>query len=90
MAEVLERSLLLPMDMEALKENKAARAFPIPEEGPGHGKPLGTLFFFFPMFLTYSFVFYMQAIQEVFRAKEWVNDTRNEARVEANLHAEAN
>ena len=32
----------------------------------------------------------MQAIQEVFRAKEWVNDTRNEARVEANLHAEAN
>ena len=32
----------------------------------------------------------MQAIQEVFMAEEWVNDTQNEARVEANLCAEAN
>ena len=29
----------------------------------------------------------MQAIQEVVMAKEWVKDTWNEARVEANLHA---
>ena len=32
----------------------------------------------------------MQAIQEVFMAEEWVNDTQNEARVEANLRAKAN
>ena len=32
----------------------------------------------------------MQAIQEVFVAKEWVKVARNEARVEANLRAEAN
>ena len=31
----------------------------------------------------------MQAIQEVFVAKEWVNNARNEARVKANLCAEA-
>lgn len=30
----------------------------------------------------------MQAIQEVFMAEEWVRDTRNKARVEANLRAE--
>ena len=32
----------------------------------------------------------MQAIQEVFVAKEWVNDTHNKARVEAKLCVEAN
>ena len=32
----------------------------------------------------------MQTIQEVFGAEEWVNDTRNGARVKANLYAEAN
>ena len=42
------------------------------------------------MFLTYSFIVYVQAIQEVFVAKEWVKVARNEARVEANLRAEAN
>ena len=31
----------------------------------------------------------MQAIQEVFMAEEWVTDARNEARVKANLYAEA-
>ena len=31
----------------------------------------------------------MQAIQEVFVAEEWVNDARNEAKVKANLCAEA-
>ena len=72
-----------------LEENKATRAFPILEEGPNHGKPLGTLFFF-PVFLTYFFVFYMQTTQKVFGPEEWVNDTQNEARVEANLYAEAN
>ena len=42
------------------------------------------------MFLTYSFVAYVQAIQEVFMTKKWVKDTQNEARVEANLRAKAN
>ena len=28
----------------------------------------------------------MQAIQEVFMTKEWVKDSRNEARVKTNLH----
>ena len=32
----------------------------------------------------------MQAIQEVFVAEEWVKDARNDAKVKANLHAEAN
>ena len=32
----------------------------------------------------------MQAIQEVFMAKEWVKDPRNDARVKANLCVEAN
>ena len=71
-----------------LKESEAARAFPIPEEGSSHSKPLGTFTRFFScsfvLFLTYSFVAYVQAIQEVFVAKEWVNDARNEARVEDN------
>ena len=30
----------------------------------------------------------MQAIQEVFVAKEWVKDARNEVKVEANLRTE--
>ena len=32
----------------------------------------------------------MQAIQEVFVAEEWVKDARNDAKVKANLRAEAN
>ena len=32
----------------------------------------------------------MQAIHEVFVTEKWVNDARNEVRVEANLRAEAN
>ena len=32
----------------------------------------------------------MQTIQKVFGAEEWVNNTKNEARVESNLYAEAN
>ena len=32
----------------------------------------------------------MQAIEEVFVVEEWVKNARNEARVEANLHVEAN
>ena len=31
----------------------------------------------------------MQAIQEVFVAEKWVNDARNESKVEANLRVEA-
>ena len=46
--------------------------------------------FFFVLFLIYSFTVYAQAIQEVSVAEEWVNDTWNEARVEANLYVEAN
>ena len=79
-----------------LKENKATRAFPIPEEELSPGKTLGFLYlfpfplFFFVLFLIYSFTVYVQAIQEVFVAKEWVNDTHNKARVEAKLCVEAN
>jgi len=36
----------------------------------------------------YSFVAYMQAIQEVTVAEEWIKDTRNETKVEANLCVE--
>ena len=32
----------------------------------------------------------MQAIQEVYVVEEWVKDTRNKARTEANLRAETN
>ena len=32
----------------------------------------------------------MQAIHEVFVVEKWVNDAQNEARVKANLRAEAN
>ena len=32
----------------------------------------------------------MQAIQEVYVVEEWVKDTRNKARTEANLCAETN
>ena len=38
--------------------------------------------------MTYSFVVFVQPIQEVFTTEEWVKDARNEARVEANLLAE--
>ena len=67
MAEALKRPFLLPKDMDA-------RVFPIPEEGPGLSKPLGSLhlfsFLLFYLFLTYSFVVYVQAIQEDFVAEE--------------------
>ena len=38
----------------------------------------------------YSFVAYMQAIQEVTMTEEWVKDARNETKVEANLCVETN
>ena len=41
-------------------------------------------------FIWYSFIVFAQAIQEVFVAEEWVKDARNDAKVKANLHAEAN
>ena len=47
-----------------------------------------SLFFFY--FTWNSFVTFMQAIQEVFVAEEWVKDARNEAKVEANLHTKTN
>ena len=37
----------------------------------------------------YLFVAFMQGIQEVFTAEEWVKDAQNEAKVEANLWADA-
>ena len=79
-----------------LKENKATRAFPVLEEEPSSGKTLGFLYlfpfplFFFVLFLIYSFTVYVQAIQEVSVAEEWVNDTQNKARVEVKLCVEAN
>ena len=47
-----------------------------------------SLFFFF--FTWDSFVIFIQVIQEVFVAKEWVKDTRNEVKAKVNLRAEAN
>ena len=48
-------------------------------------------YYYYKFFITWdSFVIFVQAIQEVFVAEEWVKDARNEARVEANLRAEAN
>ena len=44
----------------------------------------------FVFFTSYSLVVFSQAIREVFVAEEWVKDAQNDARVEANLHAEAN
>ena len=38
----------------------------------------------------YSLLVFEQAIQEVFVVEEWVKDARNDACVEANLHAKAN
>lgn len=35
------------------------------------------------------FVAFVQAIQEVFTAEEWVNETRNKAKAEAKLRADA-
>ena len=48
-----------------------------------------SLSFLFSSFflLMYSFVAYMQAIQEVFVAEEQVRDMGNEARVKANIRA---
>ena len=41
-------------------------------------------------YLMECFVAFVQAVQEVFVVEEWVKDAWNEARVEANLCAEAN
>ena len=72
----------------------ATKTFPVPKEGSSPSKLLGTLyqewFPFFNLFLAYSFVVYVQAVQEVFVAEEWVKDARNETKVEANLRAKAN
>ena len=46
--------------------------------------------FFFFFLKTFSLIVYMQAIQEVFVAEEWVKDARNKVRVEANLRTKAN
>ena len=49
------------------------------------------LFFFFFFFSTWdSLVILVQAIQEVYVVEEWVKDTQNEARAEANLRAKTN
>ena len=47
-------------------------------------------FYFILFFLTYSSIVYVLVIHEVFVVKKWVKDARNEVRVEANLHTEAN
>ena len=52
--------------------------------------PFTFFFFFFFSFTRDSFVIFVQISWEVFIAKEWVKDARNEARVEADLRAEAN
>ena len=81
-----------------LEAYEAIRAFPVPEEEPSPGELLGILYqewfpffslhFLFFYFLTYSFVAYVQAIQEVSVVEEWVKDARNKAKVEANLRTE--
>ena len=42
----------------------------------------------FSYLITYSSFVFVQAIQEVFMAKEWVKDARNKVRVEANFRVE--
>lgn len=44
----------------------------------------------FLFLITYSPVVFVQTIQEVFTAEEWMKDAQNEAKVEANLRAETN
>ena len=46
------------------------------------------IYIYIYIYFTYSSVVYVQVIQEVFVAEEWVKDARNE--VEANLYAETN
>ena len=48
--------------------------------------PFHSFFFFF--FTWDSLVILVQAIQKVYVAEEWVKDTQNKARAEANLRAE--
>ena len=50
----------------------------------------GFFFFFFFKKKRFSLIVYMQAIQEIFVAEEWVKDARNKVRVEANLRTKAN
>lgn len=74
------------------EECEAARPLFVPKEGSGLGKFLDMSYWHharlpFSYSITCSSIFSVQAIQEVFVAKEWVKDARNEARVEANLRA---
>ena len=96
MAEILEHLLLLPKDMDALKHLRQPKLFMSlkrdlalvsSSEYFTNSGSLSSLFShsFFFLFLMYSFVAYMQAIQEVTVTEEWVKDTRNEAKVKANL-----
>ena len=94
MAEVLERPLLLSNDMEALRKIRQPELFLSLQKDLAMVSPLihfiCFLSCFFVLFLTFSFVFYVQAIQEVSVVEEWFNDAWNEARFKAKLHAEAN
>ena len=53
--------------------------------------PFFFFFFFFFIFIFFtwdSFVIFMQVVQEVFMAEEWIRDARNEARAEASSRTE--
>ena len=101
---VLERKRLLPFQRSRaappateghgyFKEREATRSFPIPKEGLGLGKFLDMPYelyarLSFSYLTKLSFVLFVQAIQKVFMAEEWVKDTRNKARFADNLRAE--
>lgn len=75
------------------EEPKAAGSLHVTEEGSSPSKFLDALYQLHARLsltcLTGCFLtIFVQAIQEVFTAKKWVKDTRNEARAMDNLHAE--
>ena len=99
MAKALERPLLLPKDMDALKHMRQLDLFLFLKRDLALVSSLAcfiksvflsffSLLFYIYIYFTYSSVVYVQVIQEVFMVEEWVKDARNE--VEANLYAETN
>ena len=72
-AEALKRPLLLPKDMDDFKHMRQPKLFLSLKRDLALVSSFGTLyqewFPFFTLFLTYSFVVYVQAIQEVFVAE---------------------
>ena len=92
MVEALEQPLLLPKDMATLRHVKQPDLFISLKRDLALVGFLACLIegifsfsFLYSFFLTYSLVVYMQVIQEVFVAEEWVKNARNKVRVEAKV-----